>query len=452
MLANMYDPITNPDGIINAGVADNSLCREELLEYFLSKDRLKLTPADLTYADRFTTSTRLLESISALFNEKTPDWPDKSESPLPLKKVTPDHVAIGSGATGILDELFWNLCDQGDGVLLSAPYYNAFDNDLTNRAKAKVVEVKLPLPDAEGRVESLESSSFSQSTVAAYEQAYARAASDGIKVKAMILCNPHNPTGTIYPRTTVIELARFAAKHQLHFVSDEIYARSCFITSDVPTPALFHSILSIDTQAECGLDPKYVHVVTSASKDFGVNGFRLGVLISQHNPALQRAMSCVGLLSQSASPATVLWDTWLRDDSFLQWYFTANRKRLQSAYETVSRFFKHHRLAYYPSNSGFFLMVDFSKPAGVVHHKDKGDKEEDEDEEEGRKKEAKFVDRLLDEGVFIAPGTQYHHPIPGWFRFTFSMPPATLKLALKRTEQAMGVKEQDRFEVAAQKA
>ena len=83
-----------------------------------------------------------------------------------------------------------------------------------------------------------------------------------------------------------------------------IYARSCFTSEDVPEPALFHSMLSIDTLAECALDPSYVHVITSASKDFAVNGFRLGVLVSQHNPELQRAMSCVGILSQSASPKT----------------------------------------------------------------------------------------------------------------------------------------------------
>lgn len=433
LLANMYDPVSNPDGIINAGIADNSLCRTELLEYFLAKDRLKLSPADLTYADRFTTSTRLLKSLSKLFNERSPDWPDKEESPLPLKKVTPDQIAIASGATGILDELFWNICDEGDGVLLSAPYYNAFDNDLTSRAKAKVVEVHLPLP-AEGQESSasLDASSFAADTVAAYEEAYERATKDGVPVRALILCNPHNPTGTVYPRSTVVALATFAGKHNLHFVSDEIYARSCFRTSDVPNPALFHSILSIDTATECGLNPAYVHVVTSASKDFAVNGFRLGVLVSQHNPALQRAMSAVGLLSQSASPAASLWHTWLEDEQFLAWYLTENRRRLGRAYEHALEWFKHYSIPYYPSNSGFFLMVNLAKFCGITAEMQ---------EKEAREKEAKFVETLLDEGVFVAPGTQYHHPKAGWFRFTFSMEPRTLKLALERMERAMHLDE-----------
>lgn len=222
MLANMYDPVTNPDGIINAGIADNSLCRTELLDYFLAKDRLQLLPADLTYADRFTTSSRLLKAIAALFNQRQPDWPEATTSPLPLKKVEVDHIAIASGATGILDQLFWNLCDTGDGVLLSAPYYNAFDHDLTNRAKAKIIEVTLPLPQVgEQSAQSLDRTAFAKETAKAYEDAYYKAKEQGINVRALLLCNPHNPTGTIYPRETIVELAKLAGKHKMHFVSDE---------------------------------------------------------------------------------------------------------------------------------------------------------------------------------------------------------------------------------------
>ena len=442
MLSNQYDPDTNPHGIINAGIADNSLCRNELLSYFLSHDRLQLSPADLTYADRFTSSTRLLESISCLFNHYTPDWPEGNASPLPLKKVTPSHIAIASGATGILDELFWNICDQGDGVLLSTPYYNAFDNDLTNRAKAKIIPVDLPYPSP-GK--SLEHTMFSSSTISAYQTAYDNALASGTPIKALLLCNPHNPTGTIYPRTTVIELARFAAKYKLHFVSDEIYARSRFSTQDHVNPELFHSILSIDTEKECGLDPKYVHVVTSASKDFAVNGFRLGVLVSQHNPALQKAMASVGLLSQSASPAASLWATWLKDEKFLGWYLKENRRRLGRAYNHAAKFFQHYQIPYYPSNSGFFMLIDLSAFAKVAGAAD-GVPDAEGGEEVDSKGEDRLVEKLLDAGVFVAPGGLYHVNRPGWFRFTFSVQPKTLKLALRRMEKALGVQDAESWE------
>ncbi len=113
-------------------------------------------------------------------------------------------------------------------MLLSAPYYNAFDNDLTSRAKAKVVEVHLPLPaEGEESSASLDASSFAAETVAAYEEAYQRATKDGVPVKSVDPVQPAQPH-----RTRLPSLDRggnwpmFAGKHKLHFVSDEIYARS----------------------------------------------------------------------------------------------------------------------------------------------------------------------------------------------------------------------------------
>jgi len=128
-----------------------------------------------------------------------------------------------------------------------------------------------------------------------------------------------------------VALARFAAKHDLHLVSDEIYARSCFRTRAVPDPPQFHSVLSIDLQKEAGLPLSKLHVVTSASKDFSINvrgeaanacpcadalplqGFRLGVFISQGNPEAVAAMTALGLMAQASSPAGNLWFTLLED-------------------------------------------------------------------------------------------------------------------------------------------
>lgn len=425
VFANLYDPDTNPDGIVNLGIADNSLCRPELLRYF-NEHRLHLSPGELTYADRTTSSVRLVDALANLWNKYTPDWPEGSTSPLPLKPVKPEHIAIASGATGIIDELFWCLCNAGEGVLLSAPYYNAFDHDLTARAETKIVQVDLPPSSTkEGNAPS-----FAAKTVKAYEDALLDAKKRGIQCKVLLLCNPHNPTGAIYPRETVVELARLAAKYQLHFVSDEIYARSCYQTQDdTRPPPTFVSILSIDTERECGLHPSRVHVVTSASKDFGVNGFRLGVLISQHNKDLQRAMFGVGMLSQASAPAGALWYTWLEDTPFLEWYLRENRRRIALAYTHVTEWAKHYNIPYVPSNSGFFFMIDFR---ALLHIKDGQAQTQ-------RDKEGDFVGKLIEHKVFVAPGGQYHHPTPGFFRFTFTQSPQALKVGLERLEKALGL-------------
>lgn len=431
VFSNLYDPDTNPEGIVNMGIADNSLCRPELLRYF-NEHRLHLSPGELTYADRTTSSARLVDALANLWNKYTPDWPEDNASPLPLTPVKPEHIAIASGATGILDELFWCICNPGDGVLLSAPYYNAFDHDLTARAETKIVQVDLPSPSTnEGNTPS-----FAAKTVKAYEDALLNAKKHGIECKVILVCNPHNPTGAIYPRETIVELAKLAAKYRLHFVSDEIYARSCCKTQDDdashPAPT-FVSILSIDTERECnGLHPSRVHVVTSASKDFGVNGFRLGVLISQHNKDLQRAMFGVGMLSQASAPAGALWYTWLEDKPFLEWYLRENRRRIALAYNYVTDWAKHYNIPYVPSNSGFFFMIDFR---ALLHIKD----DDTHTYAERKDKEGDFVGKLIKHRVFVAPGSQYHHPKPGFFRFTFTQSPQALKVGLERLEKALGL-------------
>ena len=52
----------------------------------------------------------------------------------------------------------------------------------------------------------------------------------GHQVKAFIHCNPNNPLGDIYGEETTLNLMRVCKKHQIHFISDEIYALSIFKT------------------------------------------------------------------------------------------------------------------------------------------------------------------------------------------------------------------------------
>ena len=48
--------------------------------------------------------------------------------------------------------------------------------------------------------------------------------SQGFNVKAYIHCNPNNPLGDVYNEETNLKLMKICAKHQIHFISDEIYA------------------------------------------------------------------------------------------------------------------------------------------------------------------------------------------------------------------------------------
>ena len=93
-------------------------------------------------------------------------------------------MAFTAGCTVLLDNLFWSLCNEGDGVLLGKPLYGGFVGDMETRAKVKLVEVSLKDYDP-----------FSKESVVRYEEELQKAEKEGVKVRALVLCTPHNPLG-----------------------------------------------------------------------------------------------------------------------------------------------------------------------------------------------------------------------------------------------------------------
>ena len=96
-----------------------------------------------------------------------------------------------------------------------------------------------------------------------YEDAILKAAKNGIKTRALLICNPHNPLGRCYPVEVLKEIMKLCQKYNLHLVSDEIYGLSVFeVDGSVRTP--FTSVLSIDT-AEL-IEEDRIHVLYGMSK------------------------------------------------------------------------------------------------------------------------------------------------------------------------------------------
>jgi len=96
-----------------------------------------------------------------------------------------------------------------------------------------------------------------------YEDAILNATKNGIKIKALLLCNPHNPLGRCYSTELLRALMKLCQKHDLHLISDEVYGLSVFkVDGSVRTP--FVSILSIDPEGL--LDEDNIHVMYGMSK------------------------------------------------------------------------------------------------------------------------------------------------------------------------------------------
>jgi aspartate/methionine/tyrosine aminotransferase len=169
-----------------------------------------------------------------------------------------------------LDALIRNICNPAEAVLIATPYWSGLDISVSIQNEAQVIRVDVPL----NRL-------FDTSVVDLYNHALL---SSPVPVRAILVTNPHNPLGRCFPRDVLEALIQFCVDHNLHFISDEVYATSIYHSREEwerygegPYHPFF-SVLSLVSPES--LASKLVHVVYSVSKDFGVSGLRLVSLAS----------------------------------------------------------------------------------------------------------------------------------------------------------------------------
>ncbi|EPS26977.1 hypothetical protein PDE_01917 [Penicillium oxalicum 114-2] len=398
---------TNPNGYINVGVAENALMHAELQQY-LNRERLNLPVEYLTYNDGGHGSTTLRRSIAHFLNRHLH----------PAKPLDAEQMVATNGCSSAIEHVSWAFTDPGEGILLGRPFYGTFIPDMTTRPGAAVVMVPF------GQVDP-----FSLDAVSKYEEALISfQTSTGKPVRALMLCHPHNPLGRCYPRQVLIELMRLCQKYQIHLISDEIYALSVFenTVDESPAPVKFESALSIELDGI--IDPGLVHVLWGMSKDFGANGIRLGVVISQSSPEVLGALKATSLYSYPSGIADYLVGKLLADDDFTDQYIQENQKRLAESYAFAANFFKANKIDYAPGcNAAFFLWINLGKRYRELH----ADLASEEAVGE------KVMQSLLRERVFLADGAVFGSEKDGWFRLVFTQPRAYLELALEKIFKAL---------------
>ncbi|RAL02992.1 putative aminotransferase [Aspergillus ibericus CBS 121593] len=408
IMRNPWCPTSKPDGYVNVGVAENALMHDYLLNYM--NTQLTLPAKYLTYNDGAIGAERLRCAMAAFLNKHLH----------PVKPLTSNDLLVTNGVSSAIEHISWAFTDPGEGILLGRPYYGTFIPDMSVRPGAVVIPVAFGECDP-----------FSVDAVECYERALlAFQATTGRKVRALMLCHPHNPLGRCYPKETMVQLMRLCQKYQVHLISDEIYALSVWKnTIDLGTPVPFESALSIDTAGV--IDPGLVHLLWGMSKDFGANGIRLGVIISQSNPVLLEAIKGVSLYTYSSSISEHLAAIVLEDDDFTTRYIQLNRQKLAESYAFAATYLKDHGIEYAAgANAAFFLWVNLGKKYRELHPEETanlGDEISD-----------KVMQLLLQRKVFLASGFLFGSEKSGWFRIVFTHPREYLEEALRRIVLALG--------------
>ncbi|KAG0146408.1 hypothetical protein CROQUDRAFT_44479 [Cronartium quercuum f. sp. fusiforme G11] len=359
---NVYS-VENPEGLVSLGVAENWTMQDWLVEYF--RRTFEIETEDLHYQSLHGPNP-FKSSLCRVFNQYF----------IPFVPLKQDHLVTGIGATCVLEQLLYTLCDEGDHIIIAKPYYPGFDRVTTQRLNITITGVNVPKevdPSSEG-------------VLNCFESVYQQLEKPGLqhKVKCIILCNPNNPLGFIYSKEVLIQYMRFCEKHNLHLIVDEVYAFSVFDprksssslndpesiqTTEITKTHHFSSALSIDCQKEAGCDPRRLHVGEA------------GVLISQHNSTVIDSVRSTALQMQIPRPTEILLEKFLGDSLTLDWYikeyvwktradrfylyfilfFKKKQAKLQIAYEYAVERLKTLGIAYLESCAGHFVVIDLQR-------------------------------------------------------------------------------------------
>ena len=119
--------------------------------------------------------------------------------------VVPDDIITTVGASEALSFTMNSICDPGDEVIIPEPFYANY-NGFAQASDVKVIPVTSKIED-----------NFSLPPLEDFENKI------NIKTKALIICNPCNPTGYVYSKDEIIDIANLAKKHDLFIVVDEVY-------------------------------------------------------------------------------------------------------------------------------------------------------------------------------------------------------------------------------------
>lgn len=166
--------------------------------------------------------------------------------------VEPKHLIATTGGSEAVFFAFLCLAEAGDEVIVAEPFYTNYNSF------AAMTGVKLVPVQCKGE------EGFHLPSREAFEAVVTP------RTRFVLLCNPNNPTGTVYSREEIQAVADFCRDHDLFFVSDEVY-REFVYDGHKATSALDLA----------GMDDRVV-VVDSLSKRFSACGIRLGCLVSKN--------------------------------------------------------------------------------------------------------------------------------------------------------------------------
>jgi aspartate aminotransferase len=174
--------------------------------------------------------------------------------------VTANNLVITTGGSEALLFTMGSITDPGDEIIIPEPFYANY-NGFSTASGVTVVPV----------ISKIENN-FALPKIEEFEKLITP------KTKAILICNPGNPTGYLYSEEEIEKLKQIVLKHDLFLIADEVYREFTY-------DGLTHtSVLSLD-----GLENNAI-VIDSVSKRYSMCGARIGCIVSKNEEFIQTAI------------------------------------------------------------------------------------------------------------------------------------------------------------------
>lgn len=175
-------------------------------------------------------------------------------------EVSHQNIIVTTGGSEALLFAFGSIMDPGDEVIIPEPFYANYSG-FTTASGATITPIVSRLED-----------NFALPPIADFEKLISP------KTKAILICNPGNPTGYLYSKTELEQLSELVKKHDLFLIADEVYREFCY------DGEVHHSIMTDDSLHQHAI------MIDSVSKRYSMCGARVGCLVSRNKEVINTAL------------------------------------------------------------------------------------------------------------------------------------------------------------------
>ena len=174
--------------------------------------------------------------------------------------VNASDIIVTTGGSEALLFTFGSIMDIGDEVIIPEPFYANY-NGFSTASGVTIVPVISKIED-----------NFALPPIEEFEKLITK------NTKAILICNPGNPTGYLYSKEEIKKLAQIVKKHDLFLIADEVYREFAYDGTE------HYSILQ-----EEGIEDNAI-IIDSVSKRYSMCGARIGCIVSKNNDVIQTAL------------------------------------------------------------------------------------------------------------------------------------------------------------------